>query len=201
MSLLDPNSIRYEISWIDDQLFPNKKGIEVLEDEKQIGIVKKVGFQAIKSKFAFFDNNGSVFFSAYQTRGGFSMSEYLDDGNGEHLGIVTQPLSGKKVAVLKDISDKEILIAFGKRSPDLSKQFENYQIKDPNDNVVAKVSLKIEEIPAQKKRFLKRSSTKYSCFMEILDEVYDRKILLGFFTLILVHLYNYRGEEGVGVGP
>ena len=196
MSLLDPNSRRYEISWIDDQLFPNKKGIEVLEDEKQIGIVKKVGFQVFKSKFAFFDNNGSIFFSAYQTKGGFSESEYLDNENDEHLGIVSQPLFGKEVAVLKDISGSKILTAFGKRS---CTEFENYQIKDPNDNVVAKVSVKIESIPPQKKRFLKRSSTKYSCFMEILEE-YDRKILLGFFMLILNRIFNYGGVEGGTAG-
>ena len=190
MSLLDPNSRRYEISWIDGALFPNKKGIDVLEDEKQIGIEKNVGFQGFKSKFSFFNNNESVVLSAYQTRGGFSASEYLDNENGEHLGIVSQ---GKEVAVLKDTNGKEILTAFGNRA---FTEFENYQIKDPNDNVVAKFSMKIEKISPQKKRFLKRSSTKYSCFMEILDEEYDRKILLGFFCLILHRIFNYQGGGG-----
>ena len=205
MTLLNPNSKRFEITWV-DMLFPDKKEIDVLEDGKKIGIAKTVGSQWADLKFPFFDNNGSVVLTKRQ-KGTFSRGDYLDDGDGNHLGIATQPWFGKVAVVLKHTGQKirkktnhgkEILTAFGKRS---CTEFENYQIKDPNDNVVAKVSLKIEEIPAQKKRFLKRSSTKYSCFMEILDEVYDRKILLGFFTLILVHLYNYRGGEGVGVGP
>ncbi len=199
MGLLNCNSKQYKITWMDDQLFPNKKGIDILEDGKKIGVVKNVGFQGLKSKFSLFDNNGAVVLTAHKTRGGFSMSEYLDDENGEHLGIVSQPLRGKVVAQLKDNTNKTILSAFGNRNIDPYFELEEqYQINNIQETCIAKVILKIEKIPLEKKKFFKKNYTKHSSSLEIVDDECNRKVLVGFFTLILVHLYNYGGGEGSG---
>jgi len=200
---INPNSKRYEIQWF-DQLFPGKKGADVFEDGNQIGKVKNVGFQGIKSKFSFYDNNDSLVLSLYQRRGGLSSSMDFDDENGNHLGICSggfsMGFSRDNKAKLKDPNGKSILIAIG-NNRGMFYMVKNFQIKDSNDIDVAKCSVKYETIRPQKKGFLNklRTKDKTTCFLKVIDEGYDRKILLGFFISCVDGL-NTSGAEGASAG-
>jgi hypothetical protein len=195
MSLLDPLSTNYSVTW-DDTSFPNSKGISILEDGKQIGNIKTVGSQILQSKFSLFDEHGSVFLSILQ-KPGFSDIEYIEDENGSKLGVVHQPILSGEVAEMKDMDDKKILSALGKKILGMSKeQIENYQINDQNKNCIATFSIKTEHFPLEKKKFFKKHDNRCTCFLEILDKEYDRQILVGFFLLVLYHIFSVPYPKG-----
>jgi len=194
---LNPNSKYYKIQWF-DQLFPGKKGADVFEDGNQIGKITKQGW--IKRHYSFHDNNNSLVLSIYERRGGFSTSMYLDDENGNHLGICSGDFASgffpSNKVKLKDSNGKSILTAIGNDRGRFD-MVENFQIKDSNEKDVAKCSVKYEEIKSQKKGFLNklRFKNKTTCYLEKIDEGYDRKILLGFFFSCVDGL-NASGPEG-----
>ena len=129
---------------------------------------------------------------------------YVDDETGNHLGIYSGGFGvgffSSKIAKLKYSNGKSILTATTNNSG-MFDIVENFQIKDSDDKDIAKCSVKYETIKPQKKGFLNklRTKDKTTCFLEIIDEGYDRKILLGFFISCADGL-NTSGPEGATAG-
>lgn len=190
MNLLDPNISEYVISWeIIGWNGRLEQGIKrKIENQNKVEIGKfdsgeKSGYHVSVL------NDNEILTLKISAKPTWSMKIIVMDGQNKEIGIVKSKKRFRpKTFFLINSKDEEILISnidFGKKTG---------EILNPHSKTIAEFSILQEKI---KRGFLRENLYKTTCDLKILDEVFDKKSLLGFFFAIIDIIIPSPADYGV----
>jgi len=193
LNLLGQNNKSYVIKWeVDGSAYldlstdwfkiENQDGTDLGNFRPAKGIISKELFSVLD-----LDDN-LVIKVAKKSR--WKSEEYLTDSQGNEIGIMKRKGVWKQSIFFLNMKKEEVLVARADSSNQTGK------IIDTQDKLIAEFSIAIEEI--KKKGFFKKSLFKITCTLKILDESFDRKVLLCFFFYILIRLLPRPSGGGNG---
>ena len=178
MSLFDSGLKEYVIKWeLIGEHRPDTGEIKMkIQNQDGLDLGKfRYEFNAIfGQKFSVLDLVGNTLLNTAQKKG-WKDWFWLIDSQGKELGILERKETLELLDVFLNMNEDEVLIA--KTDSD-----QEGQIKDTQDEIIAEFSTEEEKIG---RGFSKAPFFRTTHNLEIIDESFDRKVLLGFFSYIL----------------
>ena len=173
MSILDSNREYYFLKWI-----IKFTDVQITDESGNIiGEIKHPG--RFIDEWKLLDNNNSIILTTYDPPWRNKITIKNVDKN--VIGFVNYKLLSLKQKMVLKNEDKEVVL-----TQQMTKG-SNFEIINPQGKKVAEST--------------NEKGDRFFCILKILDQTFDRKLLLGFFIAIIASLFiPYGGEDGATAG-